>query len=282
MVGGRGRRLSPREVVAFLNHLTVERSLASSTFNQALNAIVFLYREVLIQPLPEDMEGLKPARRRRRVPVVLDKAEARSVLASFNPRYRLVAELMYGAGLRVGEAVSLRIKDVDFANHRLCVVDAKGRDRQALLPRSSRAPLERQISEAIRVHERDRARGLGSVILPTALFRKYPGAHTEARWQFLFPAQRLSPNPQSGSRGRWHLHSSPVQKAMKEACRFEGLTKLVTCHSLRHSFATELLRSGTDIRTIQELLGHRHLQTTMIYTHVLDLGPYGVRSPIDD
>ena len=273
--------MGAEEVVAFLNHLTVEREVAAATQNQALNALVFLYRRVVQVPLPEEMVGLQRARRRRRPPVVLSHEEAIRVIDAVDVELRLPVQLLYGAGLRIGEAMALRIKDVDLANRRLLIYGAKNRDRESVLPESLRETLEVQMQRAEGRFVRDRETGGGSVVLPEALARKLPQAHLELRWQFLFPASRTMHNPQTGLEGRWCAHESPVQKAVRRAVARAGVRKRVTCHTFRHSFATELLRGGTDIRTIQKLLGHSSVKTTMIYTHVLDLGPYRVRSPLD-
>ncbi len=272
--------MGAQEVIAFLNFLAVEKRVSASTQNQALNALVFLYREVLQAPLPTDMKGLQAAHRRKRPPVVLTHEEALAIIQAVEPGVRLVVQLMYGSGLRVGEAVGLRIKDVDLGNRRLLVFDAKQRDRETILPQSLSAALEAQIEAVLDRFERDRRDGGGSVVLPEALHRKLKADH-DPRWQFLFPASCLLLNPQTGLKGRWHLHESSVQKAVKRATVLYGVNKRVTCHTFRHTFATQLLKTGTDIRTIQKLLGHASVETTMIYTHVLDLGPYGVRSPID-
>jgi integron integrase len=273
--------MGAEEVVAYLNHLTVDRKVAAATHNQALNALVFLYRNVLDVPLPTAMGGLRPASRRKRPPVVLSHVEAMSIIDEMKELRRLPVQLMYGAGLRVGEVLKLRVKDVDFGNRRLLVYGAKNQDRATLLPESLMDAVQAQMDRAQQRFLRDVKEGGGSAGLPHALAAKLPAAHRQFRWQFLFPSSKTHRNEQSGLRGRGHWHPSPVQKGVKLATAAAGVNKRVTCHTFRHSFATELLRRGTDIRTIQKLLGHASVQTTMIYTHVLDLGPYGVRSPID-
>ena len=275
------REMGGEEVVAYLNHLAVERKVAAGTQNQALNALVFLYRNVLGAPLPDAMEGLTPAKRRKRPPVVLSHQEALRIIEALDPDVRLPVKLMYGAGLRVGEALSLRIKDVDLEVGRLMVYEAKQKDRYTVMPVSLRESLEVQIERARVRFEKDVAAGAGSVRLPEALARKLPAAHRELRWQFLFPASRLTLNEGTGIEGRWHAHRSPVQKAVRNATERAGINKRVTCHTFRHTFATEQLRGGTDIRTIQRLLGHTSVKTTMIYTHILNRGPLGVVSPLD-
>jgi integron integrase len=271
--------MGPPEVIAFLTHLAVERRVSARTQNQALAALVFLYRAVL----GRELEGLDAAARAgsaRPLPVVLSRDEVRAVLDALDGVVQLVATLLYGSGLRLLEALRLRVKDLDFARAQVVVRQGKGRrDRAAPFPRRAREPLARHL-EAVRVlHERDRAAGVG-VSLPDALDRKYPGASTEWGWQWVFPATRFWVGA-DGGRLRHHLHETVVQRAVRQAAARAGLAKRVTCHSFRHSFATHLLEDGADIRTVQELLGHRDLRTTMIYTHVANRGPLGVTSPAD-
>ena len=242
---------------------------------------MFLYREVLGREL-ERTHAIATAKVPRHLPVVLTIDEVRLVFAHLDGQKRLVATLLYGAGLRLLEALRLRVKDVDFSRNELLVRRAKGhRDRVALLPKTAKPPLRGQLNSVRATYERDLARGAGWVALPGALERKYPNAGREWGWQYVFPATRLHVDPDTGRKRRHHLHESAVQRAMKNAVRASGIAKPATCHSLRHSFATHLLESGYDIRTIQELLGHRSLKTTMIYTHVLNRGGLGVRSPAD-
>ena len=269
------------EIAAFLSHLACEGRVAASTQNQALAALVFLYRHVLGAALP-DLEGLVRARRPERLPVVLSAAEVRSLLAALEGEPRLVASLLYGAGLRLLEALTLRVMDLDFAARELRLREAKGRrDRVVPLPDACAEPLRVQLGLARALHERDLATGFGAVELPHALSRKYPGAARAWGWQWVFPASRRYRDARAGTERRHHLHETVVQRAVKRALREAGVAKAASCHTLRHSFATHLLAAGYDIRTLQELLGHRSVQTTMVYTHVLNRGGLGVRSPLD-
>jgi len=273
--------LGAPEIAAFLSHLACARGVAASTQNQALNALVFLYRHVLRQAIPE-LEGLVRAQRPRRLPVVLDRAEVRALLTQLDGEPGLVASLLYGAGLRLLEALTLRVKDVDFAVREIRVRRGKGgRDRVVPLPEAVTEPLRAQLRRVRRLHEADLAAGFGAVVLPQALARKYPGAERELGWQWVFPASRRHRDASCGGERRHHLHETAVQRAVKRAVRAAGIAKPASCHTLRHSFATHLLASGYDIRTVQELLGHRSVETTMVYTHVLNRGGRGVRSPLD-
>jgi len=273
--------LPPAAISAFLSHLAVREGVAASTQNQALNAVVFLYEQVLGRRMPE-LEGLVRARKPRRLPVVLTPGEARAVLARLEGAALLVASLLYGAGLRLSEALELRVKDLDLAVREIRVRDGKGRkDRVTPLPAACLRPLREQLDRARSLFEEDLRAGTGGVPLPFLLMRKYPGAHREWGWQWLFPASRRFVDPRDGLERRWHLHETAVQRAVKRAVRAAGIAKPAGCHTLRHSFATHLLADGYDIRTVQELLGHRSVQTTMIYTHVLNRGGRGVRSPLD-
>jgi integron integrase len=270
------------EVGAFLSHLAIEQRVSASTQNQALNALVFLYREVLEQKLA-DLEHVIRARVPLRLPVVLTPEEVRRLLPRVQAgEPRLAAGLLYGAGLRLLESLRLRVKDLDLERGEIMVRDGKGRkDRVTMLPRSLAADLRAQLARARALHERDLAAGFGAVALPDALARKYPGAAREWGWQWLFPAHRRFRDAETGAERRHHLHETVVQRAVKRAVRAAGIAKPASCHTLRHSFATHLLASGYDIRTVQELLGHRDVKTTMIYTHVLNRGGRGVRSPLD-
>jgi integron integrase len=269
------------EVNAFLSHLAVEGNVSASTQAQALSALVFLYRNVLDDPLPW-IDDIIRARRSRKLPVVLTREEVRSLLAAMKGTPRLVAAILYGGGLRLLEVLRLRIKDVDFAARLLIVREGKGaKDRRTMLPDSLQQPLRAQIEEVRRIHRKDLAADRGDVWLPDALERKYANAGREFAWQYLFPASRLALDPRSGIERRHHLDESAVQRPVKGAVREAGIEKNAGCHTLRHSFATHLLEDGYDIRTIQELLGHKDVKTTMIYTHVLQRGGRGVRSPLD-
>ncbi len=269
------------EVTAFLSYLAVERHCAASTQNQALNALLFLYRQVLEIDLPWLDEVIR-AKRPERVPVVLTTAEVRAVLAHLTPPYDLVVRLLYGSGLRVGEATRLRVKDVDLDRRSIVVRDGKGaKDRITVLADSCIGALSERIEQSLALCADDRLRKRGGVILPHALDRKYPNARFEDAWQFVFPARNLSRESRSGKLARYHIYNSTVQRTVKKASARAGIRKPVTCHVFRHSFATHLLESGADIRTIQKLLGHSDVRTTMIYTHVIERGALGARSPLD-
>jgi integron integrase len=255
--------------------------VAPATQNQALSALLFLYREVLGIELPW-MDEIRRAKRPQRLPVVLSRAEVDAVLGELHGVPWLMASLLYGSGLRLMECVRLRVQDIDFDRHEITVRQGKGgKDRRTMLPARLAAPLQAQLEEAQRVHRRDLAAGFGEVWLPAALARKYKGAPREWAWQYAFPANRRSLDPRSGVTRRHHLDESVLQRAVKGAVRSAGIRKPATCHTLRHSFATHLLEAGYDIRTIQELLGHKDVATTQIYTHVLNRGGAGVRSPLD-
>jgi integron integrase len=269
------------EITAFLSDLATRRRVSASTQNQALSALLFLYRSVLNKDL-EWLNGIVYAKRPVRLPVVLTRAEVHAVLDQMHGTPRLMASLMYGAGLRLLECARLRIKDVDFDMGQITVRSGKGqKDRVTMLPAALRAPLTAHAAWVKRQHSRDLRRGLGSVELPGGIDRKYPRAAWDWGWQWVFPAKRFYRDMRTGRWRRHHLHESVVQRAMKEAVRVAGIAKLASCHTLRHSFATHLLEAGYDIRTIQELLGHSDVNTTMIYTHVLNRGGQGVRSPLD-
>jgi integron integrase len=273
--------LGEAEIAAFLSHLACTERVAAATQNQALCALVFLYRAVLQRPVGE-LSGLVRAQRSRRLPVVLTREEVRAVLAHLDGECGLVARILYGAGLRLLECLRLRVKDLDFPTREFRVQQAKGRRaRVAPLPDACVAPLRAQLARAREVHESDRRAGFGAVALPEALARKYPRAPFEWGWQWVFPATRRHVDASAGSERRHHLHETVVQRAMARAVRAAGIAKPASCHTLRHSFATHLLASGYDIRTVQELLGHASVRTTMVYTHVLNRGGRGVRSPLD-
>lgn len=275
------RTLGEREMREFLSHLAADQHVAASTQSQALAALLFLYVEVLRDPVPW-IADVTRARRRERLPVVMTREEVRAVLGRMRGSPRLVALLLYGSGLRLMEALRLRVKDVDFGMSQIAVRGGKGdRDRVTMLPVAARAELERQLARVRGQHERDLAAGVGRTILPEALAKKYPSAPTELAWQWVFPARRVAVDATTRQRYRNHLHETVVQRAMHLAVKSAGLAKRATCHTFRHSFATHLLEDGHDIRTVQELLGHRNVATTMIYTHVLNRGAWGVRSPMD-
>ncbi len=270
-----------REVRSFLNYLAVRRRVSASTQGQALNALAFLYKQVLGRELGE-LEAFARAKRPRTLPVVLSRNEVTSLLSQLTGRHKLVAALLYGTGMRLLEGLRLRVQDVDFDYQRIHVHQAKGRkDRYVPLPASLADDLRRQIDEVAQLHERDLHAGFGEVLLPDALARKYPNAGRELKWQFLFPSARLSVDPYGGAARRHHVHESSLQKAIRRAAVACGINKRTGCHTLRHSFATHLLEANYDIRTVQELLGHANVSTTMIYTHVLNRPGIGVFSPLD-
>jgi integron integrase len=275
------RDMGKKEIEAFLSHLAVKRRVAAATQNQALNGILFLYREVLDLELPW-LDEVVRAKRSVRVPVVLSRMEVRQILAGLSPPHDLIVSILYGSGLRISEALRLRVKDIDFDRRSLTVRDGKGaKDRITVLPDSCSQKLKFQVERALGLAARDEARGIGGVVLPYALDRKYPNARFEAGWQWVFPARNLSRQPQSGLMRRYHLFHTSVNRAVRIATRSSGVRKPVTCHAFRHSFATHLLESGADIRTVQQLLGHADVRTTMIYTHVINRGALGARSPLD-
>jgi integron integrase len=273
--------MAEAEINAFVTHLAVAEHVSASTQTQALSAILFLYRHVLGRDIGA-LTDLVRAQKPRRLPIVLTADEVKSVLAELEGDKRLMASLMYGAGLRLSECLRLRVQDVDFSRGEIVVRGGKGdKDRMTMLPEALAAPLRRHLARVKQIHERDLAAGWGRVQLPDAVERKYPRAATDWRWQWVFPQQSMWKDPLTGTRGRHHVHETLVQRAMTDAVRRADLAKRATCHTLRHSFATHLLEAGYDIRTIQELLGHKDVRTTMIYTHVLNRGGLGVRSPID-
>jgi integron integrase len=273
--------LSAHHVEAFLTHLAVEKHVAPSTQNQALSALLFLYRNVLDLELELPIDAVR-ARKPRRLPAVLTHEEAIHVLASMTGTSQLMARMLYGSGLRLMECVRLRVKDLDFARRQVLVRDGKGgKDRYTVLPLALIDPLKEQLIRTSQIHTEDLAQDLGQVYLPYALERKFPSASRQWVWQYIFPASRLSLDPRSGSMRRHHYSENALQKAVVQAARRSGIPKRVTCHTFRHSFATRLLESGYDIRTVQELLGHKDVSTTMIYTHVIKRGGLAVKSPLD-
>lgn len=266
---------------AFLTNLAVERDISASTQHIAKNAIAFLYRQVM--GLEEvDFSGFTMARMPKHLPVVLSKDEVQRLLAHLTGQHWLIAALLYGAGLRLEEGLSIRVKDIDFDRRIITIRDGKGaKDRAVMLPEVVAEPLRHHLEDVRRTHQRDLSNGLGEAYMPKALARKYPNAVREFAWQFVFPASRPGPDPRTGAIRRHHLHDSAMSKAIKTATRAALINKHVGAHTLRHSFATHLLESGTDIRTIQQLLGHSDVSTTMIYTHVAQRGAAGTTSPLD-
>jgi len=269
------------EINAYLTNLAVKEKISASTQNQALSALLFLYRHVLDREIGDLGEVIR-ARKPRHLPVVMTREETRAVLSRLKGDKWLMASLMYGAGLRLMECLRLRVQDVDFARNEITVRDGKGaKDRVTMLPLSLNTPLQKHLQTVKDIHEKDLADRWGRVQMPYALDRKYPNASADWRWQWIFPQESRWRKRETGEQGRHHVHESIVQKAVKEAVAKAGLVKHVSCHTFRHSFATHLLQDGYDIRTIQELLGHKDVSTTMIYTHVLNRGGHGVRSPAD-
>jgi integron integrase len=269
------------EINAFVSDLAVSGHVSASTQTQALSALLFLYRKVLGIPVGE-LEGLVRARNNRRIPVVLDIGEVRAVLEQLDGPEWLMASLMYGSGLRLGECLRLRVLDIDFGRGEITVRDGKGgKDRHTMLPEALHEPLRAHLRRVKHLHERDLEAGWGRVVMPDALERKYPNAPAEWEWQWVFPQQTRWVNDVTSEQGRHHMHPTIMQRAMRTAVRRAGIAKHAGCHTLRHSFATHLLEAGYDIRTIQELLGHKDVRTTMIYAHVLNKGGHGVRSPMD-
>jgi integron integrase len=275
--------LGAEEVTAWLEHLVIQRNVAAATRDQALNAIVFLYRAVLERPLSATSIRKPGADRKRRLPVVLSRSEVAAILPLLRQPFRLIAELPYGAGLRILEALRLRVKDVDPERGIITVRSGKGdKDRTVPFPATSAPALSEYLAERRRLWDSDCHNGYGEVYIPGALARKFPNAASDGSWQYIFPATRTSLDPRSNRRRRHHLDESHVRKIFRQGMNEAGITKKATSHSFRHSFATHLLERGTDIRTIQQLLGHADLRTTMIYTHVAKAGAAGVQSPLDD
>jgi integron integrase len=288
------------EINAFVTHLALEGPVSASTQTQALSALMFLYRHVLRKPLP-DLDTVIRAKRPGRLPSVLTRSEVRRLLARMNGTPRLVATLLYGTGMRLLECLRLRVKDLEFGNNRIVVRDTKGgEDRVVPFPVVARAEMPSWLARVKRIHARDLADGFGSVYLPDAIAKKFPGADREWGWQYVFPGEHRSHDPRGGEakratrpgpppvvtpagqpERRHHLHETVIQRALRRAVLDLGISRRISCHTFRHSFATHLLEEGYDIRTIQELLGHRDVKTTMIYTHVLNRGGRGVRSPVD-
>jgi integron integrase len=276
------RDMGVDEIGQFLTHLAAEKDVSASTQNQAFSAILFLYRHTLHIELDEASLAQFRPQRSKTVPTVLSKGEVRRLFAALMSTPKLIAQVMYGGGLRVMETMRLRVKDIDFDNHQIVVRDGKGEnDRFTILPESLIQPLRLHLANVKFIHQKDLSDGFGTVFLPSALEHKYPQANREWYWQYVFPASGLSTDKRTGIHRRHHIHETVIQKAIREAARLAKIDKHVTPHTLRHSFATHLLQSGYDIRTIQELLGHKDVKTTMIYTHVLQRGGLAVKSPLD-
>ncbi|CAG0943030.1 Tyrosine recombinase XerD [Candidatus Brocadiaceae bacterium] len=269
------------EIETFLSHLAVNLKVSASTQNQAFNALLFLYREVLKKDLDESIHAIR-AKRPRRLPTVMTKEETMKVIGALSGDFQLMVKLIYGSGLRLMECLRLRVKDIDFDNNHIVIRDAKGmKDRVTVLPENLKPLLREHLRRVKMQHDHYLAKGFGHVYLPYALARKYPNADKEWGWQYAFPAKGVSKDPRTGEMRRHHLHENSLQKAVKNAVHLAGMTKQVSVHTFRHSFATHLLEAGHDIRTVQELLGHKDVSTTMIYTHVLNRPGISVKSPLD-
>ena len=273
--------MSKKEIESFLTHLAVNSKVAASTQNQAFNALLFLYRDVLKVDMDFEINAIR-AKRSVRLPVVMTKDETLKVIAFLTGMNKLIAKLLYGSGLRLMECLRLRIKDIDFDMSQVIVRDGKGaKDRVTILPENVKSEIKTHLEKVKAIHKDDLSRGYGRVYLPYALKKKYPNANREWIWQYVFPSKSLSKDPRSREISRHHIHESSIQKAVRKSVKLAGTNKPASCHTFRHSFATHLLENGYDIRTVQELLGHKDVSTTMIYTHVLNKGGRAVVSPLD-
>jgi integron integrase len=273
--------MDEKEVVQYLNYLAEDRNVAGSTQNQALCAILFLYKNVLDQPLEENMNFTR-AQTPKKLPVVLTPNEVKHVLNKMEGMPKLIAELLYGSGLRISECLRLRVLDLDFSYNQIHVRSGKGKkDRITIMPQTSKKKLQKQVTKVRAIHKKDAAAGYTKTLLPKALSKKYPQAAEKFKWQYLFPSPERAKDPRSGLVHRHHISATTVQRKVKQAVEKSNIQKHATCHTLRHSFATHLLEDGYDIRTVQELLGHKSVNTTMVYTHVLKKGGKGVKSPAD-
>jgi len=266
---------------AFLTNLAVKENISASTQNQALAALLFLYRHVLDTDVGE-LKDLIRAKRPLHIPVVMTRDEVKAVLAVMSGEMRLMAMILYGTGLRLNELIMLRVQDLDFSRNAITVHDGKGgKDRTTMLPAAIKEPIQQHLQRVKAIHDKDLSEGWGQAYLPTALSKKYPNAAREWRWQWVFPQKRRWHNTETKQEGRFHIDASVVQRAVRDAVILSGITKHASCHTFRHSFATQLLENGYDIRSVQELLGHSDIRTTLIYTHVLNQGPGGIKSPLD-
>lgn len=270
------------KIIAFLNHLTEKRNVAASTQNQALCSLVFFYEQILDKKVGT-LSNLSYAQKKANLPVVLSENEVHNILENMEGVKKLIASILYGSDLRISECLRLRIMDIHFDYYQIEIRNSKGnRDRVSILPEAVIERLKNQIKKVALLHKQDMERGFGKVLLPNALATKYPGASSELKWQYLFPSRKISRDPRSGFRHRYHQSPQSVNRKIKQAVYRSGVQKKVSAHTFRHSFATHLLKNGYDIRTVQELLGHKSVKTTMIYTHVLNRGGRGVKSPLDD
>ncbi len=273
--------LGAHEIEEFLNHLVMDFYVSASTQNQALQAILFLYKEVLEKPIEERVNLLR-VKRKKRLPVVLTVSEVNAILNRMTGVNKLIIQLLYGSGLRLNECLTLRVKEVDFDRHRINVIAGKGgKDRITLLPKTLARPLREQVEKVRNFHKSDLKNGLGKAFLPDALHKKYPAAEYDFKWQFIFPSRKIFNDKKTGNAGRWHVHSTTVNRAIRAAVKEADIFKRVTSHTFRHSFATHLLEAGCDIRKIQLLLGHSNVKTTMIYTHIVDMYSLLLESPLD-